>query len=195
MAGETQSISSGRRQFLVAPRRALGRLAALGVEPLSAGSFQGVVSTMQRLGAEIVSVKARRTTLAPMGAGPAIAEGAYVVRMDDEVALAMQSSKPPNLIIEEDAFLGYSGSPPGVGLPTFKAQSALRPGNGVAAQDIRIQVVGDGGPLANAHVILEGSAFPVEGRTDESGMVVLRMVTIGSAGARSLFVDTEKDYW
>lgn len=193
---DTKNIASGRKQYLVAPRRTTGVLSALGVAPMSAGSFQGLRKTLEGFGAEIVSVKGRPRNIALMGASSAVAEGAYVVRMDDEAALALQTMKPPNLLIEEDAFMSYAGSPPQLLQPVLAMQSTLRTTEGMTMQDVRILVVGDGGtPLRNAHVILDSIAFPSEGRTDENGLVVLRAATLPGAVARSLFAEVEGDYW
>jgi subtilisin family serine protease len=151
---------------------------------------------MQRLGAEVVGVKGPRASLAPMGFSPATADKTYVVRMDDAVALAVQSAKPPNMIVEEDAMLGYAGSPPCYGQPRLNVQSVLRSTEGLSARDVRIQVVSeDGRPVANAHVTVEGATSPVEGKTDATGMIALRLLMPPGVGPRSLFVDVDKDFW
>ncbi|HEY6177925.1 MAG TPA: S8 family serine peptidase [Kofleriaceae bacterium] len=195
---KSNNIRSGRKRYLVAPRRVTGALGTLGVAPMSAASFHGIRKALEGFGAEIVSVKGRPRTLAVAEsvASTCVAEGTYVVRMDDDAALAFHSTRPPNLIIEHDAFLGYSGSPPHAIRPSLRIQSAPRSLEGLNVRDVRIQVVGEGGiPLPNAHVILESVAFPADGRTDSNGQVTLRLATMRDASARSLFVEIDRDYW
>ena len=193
---KAKNIRSSRRQYLIAPRRAAAKLSALGVAPMSAASFHGVRRALEGLGAEIVSMKGRSASLAVASSSAGMAEGTYVVRMDDDAALNLHANRPPNLIVEEDAFLGYSSSPPQVAQLCRQMQQSAKVQDSATTREVRIRVIGERGvPLANAHVILESAAFPDEGRTDASGQVTLRFSTVRDLPARSLFVEVDRDYW
>jgi len=187
-----QEVRPGRKQYLVAPRRVAG------VQPLNAQMFQGVRGVLESLGCEIVSVKSPRSMFTPTGAEAAAAPATsvYVTRIDDEQLMKLNATKPPNLIIEEDAHLDYGGSPVGIMRSTAGTPTRVRDQKALRMTEVRIRVIGeDSSPVPNAKVILEGGAFPVEGTTDAGGNLTLSMVPSGGQLARSIFVDAQSEFW
>lgn len=182
-----------RARYIIAPRR--GSLAArAGVRPLSAAMLHGFVSGIGDV--EVVRVlKPRRAALATFSTVPEEASEIYVVEMDRDRYHILKQSAPPHLIIERDAYVGY-GSAMGVQGIALPKRVRLQSAEGMKQQSIKVRVLGEqDAPVARAKVMLQGDGFPAEGETDEAGEITMQLVTAPGNGARSLFVDSLKDYW
>lgn len=189
----TEQVVSEKVHCLIAPRRSKTAKAA-GVVPMSAGSMRSTISQLEKLGCEIVRELKPRSALKTMSAVNE-ATNVYVARMDPDTAQMLLQSAPPNLIIEEDAYLTYGSQGPSLQSIAPRI-GALRSTKGINSQTIKFRVVGDdNAPVANAKITLEGDGFPQEGETDKNGEVTVKLFTMTGGRARSLFIDPQKDYW
>jgi subtilisin family serine protease len=190
----SEQIVGEKVHCLIAPRRSKSAKAA-GVVPMSAGSMRSTIAQLEKLGCEIVKELKPRSAVKTMSAVNE-ATNVYVARMDPDTAQMLSQSAPPNLIVEEDAYLSYGTRGPSL-LSIAPRVGALRSTKGINAQTIKLRVVGENNePITNAKVTLEGDGFPQDGETDKNGEVTLKLFSItGSGQARSLFVNPQKDYW
>ena len=184
-------LEAGKRQYLLAPRRGSSALAA-GVRPMSAGAMRGVVTQIP--GLDVVRTIRPRRALSPMSVTVDESTEVYVARIETDRAELIRQTAPPQLIVEEDAYLDYGGplgllrQPPRFGAISFGALA--KPAT------IKFRVLGEGDkPLANVKVSLTGEAFPAEGQTDKKGEVALEMVTLPGRPPRSLFVTAPINHW
>jgi hypothetical protein len=194
---EERLVEKGRQRYLIAPRR--GKLAAsIGLQPMSAGGMKSAITNLERIAnCEIVRVIKPRRALSTLSTADEATE-AYIVNMDEEYANVIMQSAPPNMIVEEDAYLTYGnyGANPLAPLRVQPRVGNLKSTKGIGAKDIKIRIVGEGNaPIANAKISLEGDGFPSEGQTDKKGEIVLKLFTMPGGRARSLFIDPYKDYW
>jgi subtilisin family serine protease len=189
----SEQVVSEKVHCLIAPRRSKTAKAA-GVVPMSAGTMRSTITQLEKMGCEIVRELKSRRALKTMSAVNE-ATNVYVARMDPDTAQMLSQSAPPNLIVEEDAYLTYGGRGPSLQSVSPRI-GALRSTKGINAQTIKFRVVGENNePIANAKVTLEGDGFPQDGETDKNGEVTLKLFTMTGGRARSLFVDPRKDYW
>lgn len=184
-------LEAGKRQYLLAPRRGSSALAA-GVRPMSAGAMRGVVTQIP--GLDVVRTIRPRRALSPMSVTADESTEVYVARIETDRAELIRQTAPPQLIVEEDAYLDYGGplgllrQPPRFGSISFGAT--------VKPATYKFRVLGEGDkPLANVNVSLTGEAFPAEGQTDKKGEVTLEMLTLPGLAPRSLFVSAPLNHW
>jgi hypothetical protein len=187
-AGKFNVLSGGKKQYLIAARRDPA-LAVAGLRPFASSTLDNVISTM---GIDVVRVLKPRvvsTLAATADAAPQV----YVARVEPERARLLKSTAPPQMILEEDHFIGYGGPVgPLRAAPSFGMLSAAD----LAPRTIRIMVVGEGDrPIAGADVMLMGEGWPAQGQTDANGEVALQLYTLPGHAAKSLFVSTKSGYW
>jgi subtilisin len=190
-------VDKGHQRYLIAPRRS--KLAAsIGLQPMSAGGMKSAISNLERIAnCKVVRVIKPRRKLATLSAADEARE-TYVVSMDEEYAQVIKQSAPPNMIVEEDAYLSYGnyGAIPLAPLRIQPRVGNLKSTAGIEGKDIKIRIVGENNvPIPNARVMLEGDGFPGEGQTDKKGELVLKLFTLPGGRARSLFIDPHRDYW
>src|SRR6476469_390032 len=106
-------LQGGKRQFLIAARRDAA-LATAGLRPFAAGALDNVV---QNMGLDIVKVH-RPAAMSTLAATTDVAAQVYVASVEPERAALLQRTAPPQMIVEEDAYLGY-------GPPKAVAQAAM----------------------------------------------------------------------
>ncbi len=189
-ASGERPVKTGRKRYLVAPRRAGG------VELMSAGAMDNIRNTLEKLGGEVLAVKKSRPSTSPLAALSQGPSELYVVSMDEDQVATLQAARPPTLIIEEDASLSYGETSTPLPPQTVRRLGVSHRADVLSARDIRVRVVGDNNtPVANTRVMLEGDGFPAEGLTDQAGEATIKLVTIGDGEARSLFIDPERDFW
>src|SRR5262249_59594515 len=100
-------VDTGKRQFIVAPRRGSQALTA-GVRPMSGAAARALVGQLP--GLELMRVLRPRRGISPLSLTPDEASEVYVGRIDtDRVELVKQLTHP-QFIVEEDALLEYGAA-------------------------------------------------------------------------------------
>jgi subtilisin len=182
-------LQGGKRQFLIAARHDQA-LATAGFRPFAAGSLDNVV---QNMGLDIVKVH-KPAAMSTLAAGTDVASQVYVAAIEPDRAQLLQRTAPPQMIVEEDAYLGY-GPPKSVMQPSLMTMSA-GPTPGVLSRDVRFVVLGEGDkPLPDIDVTLVGDGWPSQGQTDANGTVKLTLSTMPGSGAKTLFATAKGSYW
>ncbi|VWD05805.1 serine metalloprotease [Burkholderia lata] len=189
-AGEAVHVTSGKRQYLIAPRRgALARQAA--VTPMSAHDLNNAVGRLP--GVEVVRVINSHKNAQMMSARPDEATDTYIVKMDPAHAQLLQATAPPEMIVEEDHPLGYGKK------PELDSGAELRPQAAIASTILRpvtIRVLGaDDQPQPGVPVTLAGDGFPVSGTTDARGETTLAVAQMAPGPLQSLAVRPSHTYW
>lgn len=189
-ADEAVHVTSGKRQYLIAPRRGvLARQAA--VTPMSAHDLDNAVGRLP--GVEVVRVINSHKNAQMMSARPDEATDTYVVKMDPAHAQLLQATAPPEMIVEEDHPLGYGKK------PQQESGAELRPQAAIASTILRpvtIRVLGaDDQPQPGIPVTLTGDGFPVSGTTDARGETTLAVAQMAPGPLQSLAVRPSHTYW
>ena len=182
-------VHGGKRQFLIAARRD-ATLATAGLRPFAAGTLDNVV---QNMGLDIVKVH-RPAAMSTLSASSEVAAQVYVAAIEPDRAQLLQRTAPPQMIVEEDAYLSY-GPPKGVPPASISMMSAM-PGTDVVTRDVRFVVLGEGDkPLPGIDVTLVGDGWPSQGTTDANGGVKLTLSTLAGTPAKTLFAAAKGTYW
>ena len=181
-------LQGGKRQFLIAARRDAA-LATAGLRPFAAGALDNVV---QNMGLDIVKVH-RPAAMSTLAAGTDVASQVYVASIDPDRAQLLQRTAPPQMLVEEDAHLGYG--PPKAVAPSLSLMGAM-PTSDVVSRDVRFVVLGEGDkPLSDIDVTLVGDGWPAQGTTDVNGQVKLTLSTLPGSPAKTLFAAAKGTYW
>jgi subtilisin family serine protease len=181
-------LRGGKRQYLIAARRDAA-LATAGLRPFAAGILENVV---QNMGLDIVKVH-RPAAMSTLAASADVAAQVYVANIEPDRASLLQRTAPPQMIVEEDAYLGYG--------PPRSVQSSLStlsgvPSSEVMTRDVRFVVLGEGDkPLPGITVTLVGDGWPAQGQTDASGQVTLPLSTLPGSAPKTLFAAAKGSYW
>ncbi|HXU69910.1 MAG TPA: S8 family serine peptidase [Polyangia bacterium] len=182
-------LQGGKRQFLIAARRDAA-LATAGLRPFAAGALDNVV---QNMGLDIVRVH-RPAAMSTLAASTDVASQVYVASIDPDRAQLLQRTAPPQMIVEEDAYLGY-GPPKAVQQASVSMMSAV-PSADVVSRDVRFIVLGEGDkPLPGIDVTLVGDGWPAQGTTDANGQLKLTLSTLPGSPAKTLFAAAKGTYW
>jgi subtilisin len=187
-AGSDKIVERGKRQLLIAPRRGAATAAGI-IRPMSAGALKGVIATLPDV--DVVQVLKPRKMIQTMSATGDDATDVYVVRTSKDRAELLKQAAPPNMIVEDDAYLDYGGV-----VRPLAASGNVAALSGAATQEIQFRVVGDDDkPVSGVKITLTGDTFPAEGETDKKGEVTLDLVVLPNGRARSLYVVPGKGYW
>jgi len=182
-------LQGGKRQFLIAARRDAA-LATAGLRPFAAGALDNVV---QNMGLDIVKVH-RPAAMSTLAASADVAAQVYVANVEPERAALLQRTAPPQMIVEEDHYLGYG--PPKAVQQTAMSMMSAAPTAGVVSRDVRFVVLGeDDKPLPGIDVTLVGDGWPSQGTTDANGVVKLSLSTLPGSPAKTLFAAAKGTYW
>ena len=182
-------LQGGKRQYLIAARRDAA-LATAGLRPFAAGALENVV---QNMGLDIVKVH-RPAAISTFAASADVAAQVYVASIEPERAHLLQRTSPPQMIVEEDAYLGY-GPPRNVQQQNLSMMGAV-PASEVASREVRFLVTGEGDkPLPGVDITLVGDGWPSQGQTDANGMLTLMLSTLPGSPAKTLFAATKGTYW
>src|SRR6476660_1403675 len=180
-AGSDKIVERGKRQLLIAPRRGAATAAGI-IRPMSAGALKGVIATLPDV--DVVQVLKPRKMIQTMSATGDDATDVYVVRTSKDRAELLKQAAPPNMIVEDDAYLDYGGV-----VRPLAASGNVAALSGAATQEIQFRVVGDDDkPVSGVKITLTGDTFPAEGETDKKGEVTLDLVVLPNGRARSLYV-------
>lgn len=189
-AADAVPVASGKRQYLVAPRRGLLAKQAA-VTPMSAGDMNNALGRLP--GVEVVKVISSNKNAQMMSARPDEATDTYVVKIDPAHAQVLQATAPPEMIIEEDHPLGYGKKPDGDVGAQLRPQSAF---GAAVSRPVTIRVLGENDqPEQNVPVTLAGDGFPANGTTDANGEVTLTVVQMEPGPVQSLAVRPHHTYW
>lgn len=182
-------LQGGKRQFLIAARRDAA-LATAGLRPFAAGALDNVV---QNMGLDIVKVH-RPAAMSTLAASADVAAQVYVASVEPERAQLLQRTAPPQMIVEEDAYLGYG--PPKSVQSTSMSMMAAVPNSAVTTREVRIVVLGENDkPLPDIDVTIVGDGWPSQGQTDANGVVKLQLSTLPGSAAKTLFAQAKGTYW
>lgn len=182
-------LQGGKRQFLIAARRDAA-LATAGLRPFAAGALDSVV---QNMNLDIVKVH-RPAAMSTLAASADVAAQVYVANIEPDRAQLLQRTAPPQMIVEEDAYLGY-GPPRSVQQPSLSTLSAV-PSSEVVTREVRFVVVGEGDkPVPGVDVTLVGDGWPSQGTTDANGAVKLTLSTLLDSPPKTLFAAAKGTYW
>jgi subtilisin family serine protease len=182
-------LQGGKRQFLIAARRDAA-LATAGLRPFAAGALDNVV---QNMGLDIVKVH-RPAAMSTLAATADVAAQVYVANIEPDRAALLQRTAPPQMIVEEDAHLGYG--PPKAVQQTAMSMMSAAPTADVVSREVRFYVLGEGDkPLAGIDVTLVGDGWPSQGTTDANGSVKLTLSTLPGSPAKTLFAAAKGTYW
>jgi subtilisin len=130
-------------------------------------------------------------TFALQNAGPAIVQSVIVATMTEDKAA--QLAQHPQVVLEEDHPLFPEPTAPEAA-PAGVDAELLSPFG--TSTDWQIRLQGPGGePVAGATVFLYGRGTPVQGRTDDTGLVTLSLFNETSDTIRALYVNPQRDYW
>ncbi len=189
--GATVPLDGGKRRYIIASRRGMAPATA-GIRPMSAAHLRGLVKSIP--GIEVERVIQPHRVPATFAVGADEATDLYVVKLAEDQAEMLRQSAPPNLIVEEDAPLGFGEPAAAVKEPpetvTWKAPSGIKP------RTIRFKVLGDAErPLKDATVTLCGEGIPVQGRTDAKGELSLELYAFPGDRPKSVFVSAECNHW
>lgn len=189
-ADEAVHVTSGKRQYLIAPRRGvLARQAA--VTPMSAHDLDNAVGRLP--GVEVVRVINSHKNAQMMSARPDEATDTYVVKMDPANAQVLQATAPPEMIVEEDHPLGYGKKPQQESGAELRPQAAIA---SVILRPVTIRVLGaNDQPEPGVPVTLAGDGFPVSGTTDARGETTLTVAQMAPGPLQSLAVRPPHTYW
>ena len=185
-ASGTGVVTTRPRTYLIAKNDA--------VSPAGAGplEFDWIVEQLQADPAVDVEQVLAPRTFALQQAGPAIVQSVVVARMPEEKAAQLELH--PQVVLEEDHPLFPQPGPPAAADPAAVDPGLLSPFG--ASSEWQIQLVGaDGTPVAGATVFLYGRGVPVQGRTDDTGLVTLSLLNESSDTIRALYVNPQRDYW
>ena len=182
-------LQGGKRQFLIAARRDAA-LATAGLRPFAAGALDNVV---QNMGLDIVKVH-RPAAMSTLAASADVAAQVYVASVEPERAQLLQRTAPPQMIVEEDAYLGY-GPPKSVQATSMSMMAAV-PSSAVTTREVRFVVLGENDkPLPDIDVTIVGDGWPSQGQTDANGVVKLALSTLPGSAAKTLFAQAKGTYW
>ncbi len=182
-------LSGGKRQYLIAARHDAA-LATAGLRPFAAGALENVV---QNMNLDIVKIH-RPAAMSTLAASSDVAAQVYVASIEPDRASLLQRTAPPQMIVEEDAYLGY-GPPRSVLQSSLSTLGAI-PASEVLTRDVRFVVLGEGDkPLPGIDVTLVGDGWPAQGQTDAGGQVTLPLSTLPGSPAKTLFAAAKGAYW
>jgi len=182
-------LQGGKRQFLIAARRDAA-LATAGLRPFAAGALENVVQNMRL---DIVKIH-RPAAMSTLAASADVAAQVYVAAIEPDRAALLQRTAPPQMIVEEDAYLGYG--PPKAVQQTAMSMMSAAPTEGVVSREVRFYVLGeDDKPLSGIDVTLVGDGWPSQGTTDANGTVKLTLSTLPGSPAKTLFCAAKGTYW
>lgn len=185
----TPPVQGGKRQFLIAARRD-NALAVAGLRPFAAGALDNVV---QNMNLDIVKVH-RPAAMSTLAASADVAAQVYVANIEPERAQLLQRTAPPQMIVEEDAYLGY-GPPKSVQQTSVSMMGAV-PSSEIISRDVRFVVVGEGDkPVPGVEVTIVGDGWPSQGTTGPDGTVKLTLSTLLGNPAKTLFAEAKGTYW
>lgn len=182
-------LQGGKRQFLIAARRDAA-LATAGLRPFAAGALDNVV---QNMGLDIVKVH-RPAAMSTLAASADVAAQVYVAAIEPDRAQLLQRTAPPQMLVEEDAYLGYG--PPKSVQSTSVSMLAAVPSSAVVTREVRFVVLGEGDkPLPGVDVTVMGDGWPSQGQTDADGVVKLTLSTLPGSPPKTLFAQARGTYW
>jgi subtilisin len=190
--GGAETIGSRKGQYLIGSRPVPG-LASVPIDLI-----------VQKLGemeeVEIVKRIRPRRSEGSAGAEAQLTSEILVVRMDERRSEALRQGAAPNVVIEPDGLLHYAeGASSGTVETSGWNGTIPLPFRG---RDIAFRVIGDGDrPLADASVIVFGSALPAQAVTDASGQATVTFYDEHNEGAgsldavRAVYVRPAADHW
>ncbi|MGJ5155498.1 MULTISPECIES: S8 family serine peptidase [unclassified Bradyrhizobium] len=184
------TISQRRAQYILAPRQQTG-LATFSadfiVQQLTNTPDIDVVKTIQP--PRLLGFQSADPGQAPLG--PMV-----LARMAPDKAELLKAQAGARLAVERDAPLTYMLDPT---VPQVPAPHQLpNPGVLIPLADgfsTTIEVVGESGPLPEVEVYVFGSVWPVQGVTDASGHVTLKIQGETPDTIRSILIKPRVDYW
>ncbi|MGJ4892857.1 S8 family peptidase [Bradyrhizobium sp. HKCCYLRH3099] len=184
------TVAQRRAQYILAPRQQMGLgtfSADFIVQQLTGSPEIDVVKTIQP--PRLFGFQSADPGQAPLG--PMV-----LARMAPDKAELLKSQAGARLAVERDVPLTYMLDPT---LPQMPAPHALpNPGVLVPLADgfsTTIEVIGESGPLPETEVYVFGSVWPVQGVTDGSGRVTLRIQGETPDTIRSILIKPRVDYW
>ena len=177
------NIAERRFEFLFAP------ILRPGVMPLSTGS---IGQTLEGLEDIQVLDRIRSTNVSPFSTADQGVPGDVVVaEMSWARALELQSTTANQVLMERNWELQHLGV-----APAFTQAGAISASVAAPTMNVQIRVLGSSGqPLARALVMLSGRNFPVQGETDEDGLVALPIYGSSTIGIDAIYVKPFADYW
>jgi len=184
------TIAPRRAQYMLAPRQQMGVetfSADFVVQQLTKSPDIDVVKTIhppQLFGFQ--SADPGQVPLGPM----------VLARMAPDKAELLKAQAGARLAVERDVPLTYMLDPNMPHVPT--PHQLPNPGVLIPLADgfsTTIEVIGEAGPLAEAEVYIFGSVWPVQGVTDASGRVTLKLQGETPDTIRSILVKPRVDYW
>ncbi|MGJ4932157.1 S8 family serine peptidase [Bradyrhizobium sp. HKCCYLS2038] len=184
------TLSQRRAQYILAPRQQMGLgtfSADFIVQQLTASPDIDVVKTIQP--PRLLDFQSADPGQAPLG--PMV-----LARMAPDKAELLKSQAGARLAVERDLPLSYMLDP---SVPQLPAPHQLpNPGVLVPLADgfaTTIEVIGESGPLPETEVYVFGSVWPVQGVTDGSGRVTLRIQGETPDTIRAILIKPRVDYW
>lgn len=178
--------SQGRKQFLVASRRAAG-VSAFSVSPLSLSVVEQALRASPDI--EVVDTLGPKSGVGALADGMTGAPHVIVARMDLNTAQMLHQQGQGHLIVEEDQPLTLHDVPY---TPPMVTPSVA----GAASVAIPMVVIGpDEAPVEGAEVYLFGSLLPSMGVTNSSGEATLSLWGASPQSIRALYVKPKGDYW